>query len=206
MTLQQLVDKTLERMRTFKIEGALPALRALNEGALQDVQNTNGCAYYQFSACLVELMKPLQVVELGGAMGVWDLMVLHTLPAEAQLYSITLPENGLEFSYVVDNYPNFHPIIGNDLDLNNWNKVELGKTDLWFIDTNHQKEQLEKELELYSPYFKKGAIVMFDDIHINEGVESVWDEWFMIEGKYKHSEVIDMTDPLHWSGFGIVKI
>lgn len=197
-TLQQLVDKTFERMSTFRIEGVIPALRAVNEGAMEDVLNTNGCAYYQFSTCLVEVMRPQQVVELGGAMGVWDLMVLHSLTPEAQLHSITLEEHGLEYCYVVDKYPNFHPVIGNDLDLNNWNNVELGKTDLWFMDTFHQKEQLEKELELYKPYFKKGAIIMFDDIHINEGMEKVWDEL--------PYEKLDMTDPLHYSGFGICKI
>ena len=203
MTLKDIVQKTKERMETFKIEGLLPALRGLNDGAMEDVLNTNGNAYYQFSTCLVDIMKPSQVIELGGAMGVWDLMVLHTLPSDSMLYSITLPENGLEFSYILDTYPNFHKIIGNDLDLNVWNDVELGSTDLWFIDTFHQKEQLEKEIELYKPYFKKGAIVMFDDIHINKGMEKVWGE---VVDSGLFSETINITDPCHYTGFGICKV
>lgn len=205
MNLKEIVDKTFERMKAFKMEGLMPALRGIEgvyDGAVyDDILNTNGCANYQFSSCLIDILKPKQVVELGGAMGAWSLCVLHTLPEDSQLYSITLPENGKEFMFVVDNYPNFHPIIGDDLDMENWKGVDLSKTDVWYFDSLHTYEQLTKELELYSPFFKKGALIFFDDIHHNEGMERAWEEI-----KEKYPENMDLTDPCHWTGWGAVRV
>lgn len=198
MTLPEIVEKTTERLKTFKVEGVLPALRFAHHGTndLEDILNTNGNAYYQWSSCLMEILKPKQVVELGGAMGVWDIMVLHTLPEDSQLWSITLYENGLEFSYIKDDYPNFHPVVGDDLDLTKWPKeLDLATTDLWFIDTIHTYEQVKKELDLYTPFFKKGALILFDDIRMNEGMTKMWHELSY--------EKIELTNPLHYTGFGL---
>lgn len=192
--VEEIVKKAL---RPFDIRSAMPSLKLLNSGALEDVLNTNGCGYYQWIPNLVEDLKPKQVIELGGAMGVWDLMVLQTLPLESKLWSITLPEHGLEFSYIDKEYPNFVPILGDDLNLENWPKnLNLCDTDLWFFDSKHEEEHLRKELELYTKYFKKGAILLFDDIH-SFGLESVWNE--LPYEKY------DATDPLHYSGYGVAR-
>jgi predicted O-methyltransferase YrrM len=187
----------LEKLKTFNIAPIMPALRALNEGALEDVLNTNGCASYQYIPGLVEILKPSQIVELGGAMGVWSLMVLNSLYQDSQLYSITLAEHGLEFSYIVDKYPNFHPIIGDDLDMTNWTGVDLNKTDLWYFDSLHTKEQLEKELKLYTPFFKKGAVLLFDDIRM----EGLWDVWQGLP-----YDKLEITNPCHYSGYGIAQV
>ena len=204
VTVKQVVEQALTAMKTYSLQRVLPALREANEGAKADVLNTNGNAYYQWSACLVDILKPKQVVELGGAMGVWDLLVLDTLPATSKLYSITMPENGLEFSYVVDKYPNFHPIIGDDLDMNNWKDIDLSMTNLWFFDTVHTEDQLRKELDLYSPFFKKDAVVLFDDIHLHEGMENVWKD--IKAGKWGTMDCYDGTNPLHYTGFGCARI
>lgn len=206
MMLQEIVDKTFERMKTFKPQGLLPALRAADNevygGAIwDDVMNINGCANYVFSSCLMDVLKPKQVVELGGAMGTWAICCLHTLPEDSKLYSITLAENGKEFMFVVDKYPNFYPVIGDDLDLKNWEGVDLAATDVWYFDSLHEYEQLTKELELYSPFFKKGALLFFDDIHQNEGMEKAWKEI-----KKKYPEHLDLSDPCHWTGWGAVKV
>lgn len=199
MTLQKLVDTTFKELKTFNPEILRIPLRAAYPGTneLEDIFNTNGNAYYQFSTCLMNVLKPKQVVELGGAMGVWDICVLQTLSPDSQLWSITLPENGLEYSYVVDKYPNFHPIVDNDL-YYRWEGVDLSKTDVWFIDSEHSEMQIRAELEIYTKYFKKGAILLFDDIHIEKGMEKVWNEL-----KY---EKLDLSDPLHYTGFGICKV
>jgi len=200
MTLQEIVDKTFEKFKDFKIQALMPALHGIKppfDGALEDILNINGCANYQFSACLIDLLKPKQVVELGGAMGAWCLCVLYSLPAESQLYSITLAEDGREFVFIVDNYPNFHPIVGDDLDMKNWGGVDLNKTDIWYFDSLHTNEQLTKELELYSPFFKKGAILLFDDIRMDE----LWPVWEKLP-----YEKIELTDPCHYSGWGVARV
>ena len=98
-------------------------------------------------------------------------------------------------------YSNFHPVIGDDLDLNSWPKgLDLSKTDLWFFDSLHTEDQLRKELELYKPFFKKGAIILFDDIFLPE-LESVWQDLEnIIPVAYKTAL------PLHYTGWGLVQI
>jgi len=205
MELKEIVNKTFERMKSYNPMLLYTPLRKAAEppydGAIwDDVMNVNGCANYLFSTCLMDVLKPKQVIELGGAMGTWSVCVLQTLPAESQLYSITLAEGGKEFMFVADKYENFHPIVGDDLNMDNWKGVDLSKTDIWYFDSIHSYEQLTKELNLYSPFFKKGALLLFDDIHINDEMEQAWKE---IQDKY---ETVDKTDPLHWTGFGICKV
>ena len=199
MTLQEIVDQSLEKLKTFNVNPCMPALRAANQGAIEDVLNTNGCANYQFFPGLIETIKPSQIVELGGAMGVGTVMMLQSKFQDFHLYSITLAEGGLEFSYVVDKYPNLTMIVGDDLDMKNWEGVDLGKTDFWYIDSLHTEKQLRAELELYTPFFKKGAIICFDDIRMPE----LYPVWKDLTEKY---EAIELTDPCHYTGWGIIQI
>ena len=195
MNAEELSQKVLEKLKEFKVQALLPALKDCSQGAIEDVLNTNGSAYYQFSTCLVDLLKPAQVIELGGAMGVWCLCVLHSLPTDSKLYSITLPEHGLEFSFIKDNYPNLIKVLGDDLDLKNWlANLYLSHTDLWFFDSLHTKEHLEKELELYKQFFRKGTILLFDDIRMEE----LWPVWESLP--YDKAE---LTNPCHYSGYGL---
>lgn len=197
MTLQEIVDQTFERAKLINPQTWMPALREANSGAKEDVLNVNGCYNYVWSSALMDVVKPKQVVELGGAMGVWSICVLQNLPPESQLYSITLAEHGLEFSYVVDTYYNFHPIIGDDLDLNNFKGVDLDRTDVFYFDSLHTNEQLTKELELYRPFFKKGALLLFDDIRMDE-LLPVWNAL--------PYEKLELTDPCHFTGWGVAMV
>src|SRR5258708_6721368 len=113
----------LKGLGDFDLKSVMPALRLLNDGAMNDVMNINGCAYYQWTASLVKELNLKQIVELGGAMGVWTIMASHNLQPDANLYTITLEEHGLEYSYIVDKHPNVYTVIGNDLNLREWNKV-----------------------------------------------------------------------------------
>jgi len=195
MEIKELADKTLDRLKTFNVNNVLPALRFANEGAIEDVLNTNGCAYYQWLPGLVDEIKPSQIVELGGAMGVASIMMLNANWHDFKLYSITLAEHGLEFSYIKENYPNLIKVVGDDLNLDNWPKdLDLSKTDIWFLDSEHTEKQLRAELKLYTPFFKKGAIIIFDDIRMPE-LFGVWEELSYPK--------IELTDPLHYSGYGL---
>lgn len=198
VTLQEIVDESMKKLKTFNIRPMFPALRAANEGAIDDVLNTNGCANYQWIPGLIEIVKPSQIVELGGAMGVWDVMVLNGPYQDFQLHSITLEEGGLEFSYVVDKYSNFHPSLGDDLHLENWPKeLDLTQTDICYFDSLHTAEHLQKEIDLYTPFFKKGTILIFDDIR-SFGLWPVW--------KKLPYEKVEVTNPLHFTGYGILRI
>lgn len=201
MEAKELVEKAMKRWESLDMRPLLPALRFLNDGALDDVMNVNGCRYYQWSTALVDEIKPKQVVELGGAMGVWSLCVLHTLPQDSKLYSVTLAEHGLEFSYVQDSYKNFVPVVGDDLDLSVWPVgLDLTQTDLWFFDSLHTPEQLTKEFELYSPFFKSGAVILIDDIR-SFGLWPVWQR--LVNGDFGKMSCYEATNPLHYTGYGV---
>lgn len=202
MTAREITEQALAHVPDLDVPMLMTRLRLANSGAQFDVLNTNGCCYYQWSACLVKMLKPKQIVELGGAMGVWDICVLYKLPKDSKLHSMTLAEGGLEFSYIDRPYANFFPVVGDDLNLANWPKdLNLNETNLWFFDSLHTEEQLRAELNLYSPFFKKGALVLFDDIHLNDGMQRVWDD--VLAGKWGLSDCYDATNPLHWSGYGV---
>lgn len=160
-----------------------------------DIYDPN-CYNYLWWMGLVKEMKFKQVVELGGAMGVWSLCVASTAPKETQIWSITLPENGLEFSFVKKQFPNLHLVIGDDLKWESWPKeFDITKTDCLYIDALHTYDQVRAELDMYGPKLKPGTIVVFDDISLNEGLKQAWSEvtW----------PKFDQTGNLHWSGYGV---
>lgn len=172
-----------------------------NDGAVRDVVDTERSGYYQWLPRLMKLNKPAQVVELGGAMGVACIAMLQTLPKTSKLYSITLEEHGLEFSFLDKEYSNLVKIVGSDLDLNNWPAdLDLSKTDIWFIDSEHSYEQVRAEIDLYKKFFKEGSILLFDDIHINDGLSRVWEE---IKNEIPGDKY---ESDLHYSGYGIVVV
>ena len=200
--MQDLINQSLEKLQLFDPESVVEDFADNNplpaEVGLRDVRNKTGSGYYCWLPGFIELLQPKQIVELGGAMGVADIMILRTLSEDDHLYSVTLAENGLEFCYIKKNYPNFIPVVGDDLDLDNWPKdLDWDQVDLIFFDSEHSEDQLTKELDLYFPLLKKGTILLFDDIHLNPGMDNVW--------RSLKCEKYDLTSSLHWSGFGLAK-
>lgn len=198
MDLKDLVDKTLKQREQLDKKELFKHLQDISSGAWTDVLNLDQCGNYQFLSSLMLILKPRQVVELGGAMGVSALCMLATLEKSSQIYSITLEEHGLEFSFIKRDYPNLIKVIGDDLDMDVWPEdLSWGKTDFLYIDSLHTQEQLEKELDLYLPLLKEGTIVALDDIHINSGMSETWDNILFPK--------IDLTKENHYSGWGIFK-
>ena len=183
----------------YDIKEAEPYLTGLSQGSRADIEDKKNSGYYKFLPCLMKYLKPQQVLELGGAMGASALMMLSSLPKESVLYSMTLQEGGLEFSFVKETYPNFVPVVGNDLILKNWPAdIDLANTDVWFLDSTHSYDQLSQERKLYEPFFKKGAVIFIDDIHLSE---EMWRAWTEFKG-----DKFDASVYLHHSGFGIIVI
>lgn len=195
MKAKDVFSKVRKEFENYQLAKAEPFLKHLSEGARNDVRDKDQVGYYQWLACFVKVFKPKQIVELGGAMGASTLMMLSELPKKSKIYSITLKEHGLEFSFVKEDYPQLIQVIGDDLDLKSWPKdLDWKKTNVLFIDTEHTYPQLKAELDLYLPKLKKGTIILLDDIKISEGM---WRAWVELDlDKYDASV-------LHWSGFGI---
>ena len=167
-------------------------------GQQAEVNDTSGKQnrYYKWLYCLVKRLKPSQVVELGAAAGISTIAMALALPPDSKIISVDI--NPEAWRWMKADY-NITKVLGDDLDLSIYPKdVDLAKTDLWFIDSLHEGDHLRKELELYKPFFKPGAVVVLDDIRINDGMLQVWNEL-----PYDKCE---NTNPNHYPGFGFFTI
>jgi len=205
MTANELDMKIMDLVHKYDVIPVLQHMNLVAEGQILEVKNENDRTnlYYQWLACLIKLLKPQQVVELGAAAGISTIMMATELPKDSKLYSVDNdPE--IAWKWMSRDYSQVLKIMGDTRDMEIWKMaevhteeglIELLKTDVWFFDSLHTEEQLRAELELYTPFFKKGAVLVFDDIHINPGMEKVWNEL-----PYDKQ---DISTPCHWSGFGL---
>lgn len=194
--LVKLHEEAKDSIKNLNIDHIQEMSKGWPEGARRDVLNLdNGSLYYKWFPALIQNTQPKQIVELGGAMGASALCMLSTLPHDSVIYSITLPEGGLEFSFVNRVDSRLKTVLGDDLDLNSWPKeLDFSKTDILFVDAEHTEEQLRKELDLYLPLVGSGTLIVVDDIKLNDGLWKVWKEL-----QYPKLDVSE----LHHSGFGI---
>ncbi len=201
MTANELDIKVAELVREYDpIPVVQNLMKLVGQGQLNEVMDLNpqgGNRYYQWLACLIKLIKPKQVVELGPAAGISTIMMLSELPKDSKLISVDVdPE--LAWKWMDKEWPQETRILGDDLDLSIYPKdLDLSQTDIWFIDTLHTEEQLRKEIELYKQFWKPSTIVVFDDIAL-PSLRKVWEEL-----PYDKCET---TIPNHFSGFGHIVI
>lgn len=191
----ELDKRVFDLVREYDVNRILPDLELVGSGQIQEIKNESGRSnqYYQWLACLVRLVKPKQVVELGAASGISTIMMASELSPDAKLYSVDIDPN-IAWKWMKKDYPQVIKILGDDLNMAIWpGSVDLGKTDIWFIDSLHTYKQIRSEIDLYKPYFKKGAIVILDDIRLPE-MGAIWDEL--------DYDKCENTNPNHFSGFG----
>jgi len=186
-----------QEVKNFQLdwERINPYLEGVNEGSLNDIHSPLS-KYYQYLPAVIALKKPNQVVELGSAGGASVLMMLSYLSPRAKMYACSLVEPEGEFRFITDVYSNLTLIRGDDLNLSVWGECNLKRTDIWFIDTEHSYQQLHNELKLYNQFFKKGALVFLDDIHLND-MPQAWREI-----KYPKLSL----EGWHHSGFGVFQV
>lgn len=196
-SLQEVIKKI--ESHPFDMDRAMPYLHFVNEGSWSDIIGSHA-NYYRFMASMMDLLKPKQVIELGSAAGASALMMTSHLPNDSMLYACTIPEPEGEFRFIQEDYPNLTLIRGNDLDLTVWKDIDLKKTDIWFFDTDHNYHQIHSELNLYAPFFKKGALCFLDDIDLNEGMKQAWSE-------IKYDKLsIPHWHSYHKTGFGVFRV
>ena len=197
----ELDKKVHEYIQYFDINPLLPQLEKVPEGQILEVLDKTDSAnlYYQWLACLVRAVKPQQVLELGASIGISAIMMVNQIK-DGIIYSV---DDGSDYKEGLKHweafnreYKNVIKVEGDDLDLSIYPKdFDIKKTDILFIDTAHNGEQLQKELDLYTPLLKKGCIVVMDDIRL-PGMFEVWD-------KIKYPK-LEITNPCHYSGFGFL--
>lgn len=120
--------------------------------------------YYKYLSAAVSVLQPKQVIEMGSDHGASTLSMLASLPSEGKIFSIDI-RDGWEF--VPRKASRLERIVGNYMDLENWPKdLLLEDTNLWLIDGDHDETHVIEQMDLYSPFFTMGTVVLFDDVNM----------------------------------------
>jgi predicted O-methyltransferase YrrM len=161
---------------------------------------------------LLKIYKDLQaarVLEIGSLTGRALRHFMHYAQEGATVISLDLPVRDFcgpgdfrvqeqEHNYKVEwpkwakeNKIKLYLIKGTSQNLKSLEQVKTitPELDFLFIDGNHMYEYVKKDYEMYSPLVRKGGIVAFHDIGLNEegGVYKLWND---LKEKYKHTEIL----------------
>lgn len=145
-------------------------------------------------------LKPSKVIEIGSLYG-WTLQhFIYYAQENSTILSIDLPvrkfvgPNDWRVEKQEYNYKNVWPKWAKEkncklylLPENSQNESALEKTkkifkneyvDFLFIDGNHKYSAVKTDYEKYSPLVRKGGIIAFHDIGVNEegGVNTLWND------------------------------
>ncbi len=149
--------------------------------------------YYWYLNALVAVTKPKKVLELGRCLGTSTLFMLGALEPESVLISVDIEERASDLSHRADD-PRLKVVVGNDLELSVFADIDLSGIDFLFIDTDHTFDQATKEWELYRPLLAPNALVVFDDITMND----MGRFWSALECAKLETETT-----YHYTGFGL---
>lgn len=153
--------------------------------------------YYLYLNALVRLLRPRTVLELGTCEGGSAFFMALALEQGATLTTVDVgPHHPWQLGPLLYDL-RLRRVLGDDLDLGIYEGRPPQGVDLLFVDTLHEYGHVTRELELYLPLLSPGAVVVMDDIHLNEGMARAWDELPL--------EKLEAGDQYHWSGFGIAK-
>lgn len=166
----------------------------ITERQYLEYQDDTSCRYYHYLLKLVKRLKPKKVLELGTSQGRSSLFMMLGLPEDGSLITIDIGSFLRSDLAAFANDSRLKIVFGNDLYHSVFSKIE-NNIELLFIDSEHSFEQIFKEWDIYRPKLVDGAIVVMDDIHLNQGMERFWDSL--------PYEKIDTGGYLHFSGFGL---
>lgn len=175
---------TLRRIKELARGDAIP-----NE-KLRDTSNI--ARYYDFLVRLARDIQPEIIVELGTSTGNSASRFAFGNP-QAKVITIDIAPDG-RAQEMLKNFDNIDLWIGDDNSKETIKKVSgLGAIDILFIDTIHNFNQAWAEYCNYSPFVKKGGIILYDDILLDDDMERFWDKI--------PAPKIELHQ-LHWTGFG----
>ncbi len=151
--------------------------------------------YYTWLALATRVLKPKRVLELGNYHGASTIMIYSELTDKTEAFYSVDAIRDLTFvpeKVLSDSRMKF--IFGNDLNLSIYDEFLPVNLDFLFIDTSHEYCQITNEWKIYKNLCKPGAIVILDDILMNDMTK------FWAELPYPK---IDISKDCHPSGFGV---
>lgn len=163
---------------------------AIFDDRLQDTSDIN--RYYDFMIRLARDTQPELVVELGTSVGNGACRFAYGNP-NTKVITIDIAPDGRVYD-IIKPFSNIELWIGDD----NTNEIiekvsKLGEIDILFIDTEHNLIQAWNEFCNYSPFVRKGGIILYDDIMMSDEMEEFW-------AKIPQPKI--ELNWLHWTGFG----
>lgn len=155
----------------------------------------DGAGYYPWLALAVRILRPARILELGNYNGASTIMIYSELSAECQSFvTVDAAVNQTFVPGMMRSDARMRFVTGNDLDLNIYGEAVPAGCDLLFIDTLHESAHLTDEWAIYQHLCKPGALVVLDDIAVND-MPSFWERC-----PYPK---LDISAECHASGFGI---
>jgi len=155
--------------------------------------------YYRFLKELTRYNSPSLSVELGvcGGGGCLHMCLGYSKGIVAGIdVSNDYPEN---IAHILENFPNFHFIIGDSVEQAKAVYDRWGKVDILFVDTTHTFEQTMKEYKAWSPYMQFGGIICFDDL-FRPGMPEFWNQ---LHGEKYRLDFLHPGQYPEGGGFGV---
>lgn len=153
--------------------------------------------HYRLLVCIIKHLRPRVTVEIGSGKEAFSSRIMHRYCKGNQLlYSFDI-----NFDLRHLSNKNLIYSIEDITSSTNRNRI-LGDADFIFIDTEHTGEQEHSILQAIYPCLKKQALLMFDDIHLNDDMEDFWcnlDKDFALQKQ-------DVSFLGHWSGTGLALV
>jgi predicted O-methyltransferase YrrM len=168
----------------------------MDERGYEAYKSNTGHTYYLYLARLVRELAPKRLVELGTDIGRAAAFMMTQLPARSEFITVEIGSQPRTDLAACHGDPRLKIVTGSSTDPSVYEPLQ--DIDLLFIDTDHRYEQVSAEWQIYRGRLSKGAVVVFDDIHLNPGMEQFWAE--LPEPK------VDAGKDIHFSGWGMFSV
>ena len=170
-------------------------------------------------AAMIQRQKPRAIMEIGTLRGGSLFALCRLADPSATIISLDLPRGPFGGGYAWYQIPLFRGFAGSDQALflirgNSHDpaseekvRAALGgkQLDVLFIDGDHTYDGVKRDFAMYSPFVKRGGLIIFHDIveHPAETGCEVSRFWKEIRPDFQHLEII--SDPSQgWAGIGVL--
>lgn len=192
--LEKFHDAIMDAVKTYQPPRERFGL--MDESFLAFMQGQPEHLYYWWLALAIRFFKPASVLELGTAVGASSIMMYSELQRDSTLTSVDIMTNGRFVPQDIrdDARTEYITADANDTALYKHFLDRKQRFDFLFLDTDHVAADLRKQLQLCKSVLEPGALVVLDDIRVND----MFDAWQEIPGPK-----LEITQDCHPSGFGV---
>ena len=150
--------------------------------------------YCQALSLMVRYFKPKNILELGNQLGVSTMMMYYEMAPDARMVTIDILKDQRFVPDEALNDTRVRFCIGDALDLRTYGDKIPIDIDFLFTDTIHFYKQLKDEYSIYRHLLANRAIIVIDDIYLNDKGK-LFDELPLRKW--------DISKFAHPSGFGV---